>query len=107
MSTRMAEIPVFDQQQTSEIQKEESEVSAPSFPKENSDVHSLDEKLNQIITISEIFQPSEDDLAERILSQSEEPFNINFDLNDGVFTIDFDILPDDNRSQFKAKCDFT
>lgn len=67
----------------------------------------MHEKLAQIVTISEIFQPTDDDLAERILSQNDEPFNINFDIDKGNFTINFDIIPVDSRNKFIAKSTFS
>jgi len=72
------------------------------IPKLDAGFSDLEELFAQIITISEIFQPSEDDIAERILSQNSDPFNVNFDMDDGKFKVDFDLIPDDERSQFVA-----
>ena len=108
-TSKMEDAPLFDNNNIN-FQNDNQESSLPSIPKIaviDSEPKEPGEILEQIVTISEIFQPSEDDLADRILSQSKEPFNINFDIDDGNFMIDFDILPDDNRGQFTAISNFS
>lgn len=70
------------------------------------DMIDISEKCQQIVTMSEIFQPTEDDLAERILSQKEEPFNVNFDIETGRFSVDLKLIPKDDRSIFISNTDF-
>lgn len=108
-TSKMEDSPLF-QNSNFNFQSENKESSLPSIPKIaaiDSEPKDLYEILSQIITISEIFQPSEDDLADRILSQSKEPFNINFDIEEGNFLIDFDLLPEDERGQFTAISNFS
>jgi hypothetical protein len=70
------------------------------------DIVDISEKCMQIVTMSEIFQPSEDDLAERILSQKDEPFNINFDIGAGKFSVNLKLIPEDERNIFISNTDF-
>lgn len=107
----MSKIPNFKDNDTPNPQQDWSidEVEAPNIPSGISfSSHNLTPAiLTQLVTISEIYQPDEDDLAERILSNSSEPFSVNFDIDDGHFKIDFDLLPVDSRNKFIAKSTFS
>jgi hypothetical protein len=103
-------IPNFKVPSNCQLKSEDYKDDVPKTPDMTvykSSIKSLKDKLEEIITVSEIFQPSEDEIAERILSQNEDPFNLNFNLESGLFEINFDKIPEDNRNEFVAKCDFS
>jgi hypothetical protein len=102
------EMPNF-KLQNKRLIEEEKESEAPTIPDMSvvqTPAIDLPEKFNQICMISEIFQPSEDDLAERILSSNDDPFNLNFNLDTGTFEVNLEGLPKDGRNTFFAKEDF-
>jgi nitrogen regulatory protein PII-like uncharacterized protein len=103
----------FTTQSHDKAKNEESENSIPEMP-DMSDMleckivaKSLKDKLEEIVSYSEVFQPSEDEIAERILSHNDDPFHLNFNLENGNFEIDFENIPSDNRNMFVSKCDFS
>ena len=98
--------PCFNQQTPNPHLESESVDKDPSLPKIKTE-SSFAEKVNQIIVMSEIYQPNEDDLAERILSQNEDPFNVNFDINSGTFNVNIGLFPKDSRSSFEAQKNFS
>lgn len=109
ISDDMHKPPMF-KPRDSKVTDYTEESSVPSMPKMSkfmSELGGINEKLGQIITVSEIHQPDEDELAERILSDSNQPFHINFDINDSEFKIDFSLIPNDDRCVFEAESNFS
>mmetsp|Transcript_28327 Transcript_28327/g.25027 ORF Transcript_28327/g.25027 Transcript_28327/m.25027 type:complete len:243 (+) Transcript_28327:470-1198(+) len=104
------EIPNFKMNSHKIIFGNDSECSILDTPKmniSNKESNSFKALLDEIVAISECFQPSEDDIAERILSQKDEAFNINFNIDKGVFQINFDLIPKNNLNKFVSKFDFS
>ena len=66
----------------------------------------LDEMLNQIVMVSQMIRPSDDDLAQRILSNQNIPFSVNFNIHNNLFEVNLKLVPRDRRCEFIATEDF-
>lgn len=90
----------FSKQRDSKLSDLTDQSTVPSMPRMSifmQEGGKLSDKLVQIVTISELNQPDKDEVAERILSTSNEPYHINFDISTSEFNIDYSLIPDDNR----------
>lgn len=100
----------FSKPRDSKITNYTNDSSEPSIPVMSliaSEEDKISELLAKVVTISEIHQPDDNTLAERILSDSDEPFHINFDITDSEFKIDFSLIPDDSRCILIANRNFS
>ena len=61
--------------------------------------------LDQIVVISEMIQPSEDDLANRMLSYCDDPLSINYNIDSNKFEVDYKLVPKNGLLRFKPKAD--
>ena len=84
----------------------ESIPAEPNIPKVDEEESKLDEMLNQIVMVSQMIRPSDDDLAQRILSNQNIPFSVNFNIHNNLFEVNLKLVPRDRRCEFIATEDF-